>query len=92
MFITLQDLLGEYFTDPPGYPIDMHKYHIVDTYTRANTAEMKEKVLASFPVPNGKLRVVVATTAFGMGIDCPDIHQIIHYGSPSSPEDYMSKR
>ena len=49
---------------------------MVDTYTRANTAEMKEKVLSSFSVPNGRLRVVVATT-FSMGIDCPDIHQII---------------
>ena len=91
VFITLQDLLGEYFSDPPGYPIDMHEYRLVDTYTRANTAGMKEKVLASFSVPNGKLRVVVATTAFSMGIDCPDIHQIIHYGSPSSPEDYVQE-
>ena len=91
VFIMLEDLLGENFTDPPGYPIDMHEYCMVDTYTRANTAEMKEKVLSSFSVPNGRLRVVVATTAFSMGIDCPDIHQIIHYGSPNGPEDYVQE-
>lgn len=26
-----------------------------------------------------------------MGIDCPDIHQIVHYGSPSTPEEYVQE-
>ena len=37
------------------------------------------------------LRLVIATTAFGMGIDCPDIRQIIHWGMPSSLEEYVQE-
>ena len=37
-------------------------------------------------IPGGKLRIVIATTAFSMGIDCPDICNIIYY-SPSTSTD-----
>ena len=60
-------------------------------YTRACTIEIREKVLMSFGKEGSKLRVVVATTAFLMGIDCPDIEQIIHYGTPSAPEQYIQE-
>jgi ATP-dependent DNA helicase RecQ len=36
----------------------------------------------------GDLRVVAATSAFGMGVDIPDIRQVIHRDFPSSLEDY----
>jgi len=48
-------------------------------------------VLTSFMIPDGKLRIVVATTAFSMGIDCPDIRNIIHYGPPASIDQYVQE-
>ncbi len=44
----------------------------------------KEQTLEDFK--NGKLLIVFATKAFGMGVDVPDLRKTIHYGLPSSFE------
>ena len=60
-------------------------------FTRASKKEMKEKVLTSFVKADGKLRLVIATTAFSMGIDCPDIRNVIHFGPPPTVEQYIQE-
>lgn len=51
--------------------------------------ETREQVQAAFQA--GELEVVVATIAFGMGIDKADIRTVIHAGLPATLEGYYQE-
>lgn len=53
--------------------------------------EIKEHILDSFKTSNGSVRVLLATIAFGMGVDCVGLNTVIHFGPPSSMEDYFQE-
>ena len=90
IYMQLKQKLGFGFTEPPAYP-NVVGFRLVDMYTRVLTADKKDEVLACFSQKDGKLRIVIATTAFGMGVDCPDIRRIIHWGMPATLEEYVQE-
>ena len=42
--------------------------------------EEKQQLLESMLNPDGNCRILFSTCAFGMGVDVPNIHTIIHFG------------
>ena len=67
------------------------KGRLIEKYDACTDDNLKTAILRSFVVPNGVVRVVVATCAFGMGIDCPNIYQVFHWGSPSTLAMYVQE-
>ncbi len=58
-------------------------------YHAGMTAAARDRVQADFLA--GRLEVIVATIAFGMGIDKSDIRTVIHTGLPGSLEGYYQE-
>ena len=64
---------------------------VCNIFTAATAREVKDSILEEFTKPNSPLRIVVATVAFGMGVDAPDIRRVIHWGPPNSIEAYVQE-
>lgn len=58
-------------------------------YHAGLSAEVRLECLERFLA--GKVRVVVATCAFGMGIDKPDVRLVVHWSLPPTPESYYQE-
>jgi ATP-dependent DNA helicase RecQ len=51
----------------------------------------EERTRAQRDFQDDRVQIMVATVAFGMGIDKPDIRRIIHYNIPGSLESYYQE-
>ncbi|HEY3665684.1 MAG TPA: RecQ family ATP-dependent DNA helicase, partial [Polyangiaceae bacterium] len=63
--------------------------HRAQAYHAGLPAEARERVQADFLA--GRLDVVVATVAFGMGVDKADIRTVLHLALPGSVESYYQE-
>lgn len=63
---------------------------MVEVYTAPTSVGLKEEILEVFG-QDTSLRILVATVAFGMGIDYPDIRQVVHFGVPPNAEDLVQQ-
>lgn len=62
---------------------------IAEPYHAGMAASRRRTIQKAFM--SGELRVVVATVAFGMGINKADIRAVIHYNMPRSFESYVQE-
>ena len=51
----------------------------------------KEEVLKTFQDPKGVIRILVATIAFGMGVDCRAVNRTIHFGPSKNLEAFVQE-
>ena len=58
-------------------------------YHAGLTAGTRRRVLRAFLADH--VHVIVATSAFGMGIDKPDVRQVLHWGPPPTLEAYYQE-
>lgn len=60
---------------------------MAEAYHAGMCSRARQRVQRAFA--EGRLRVVVATVAFGMGLDRPDVRAVLHHGLPPSFESYV---
>ena len=89
VYVYLSRSLGCEVTEPIDAP-DIQEYCLVDMFTSVTDSDHKELIISLFTKPS-QLRVVVATVAFGLGIDCPDVRQIVHIGMPEDVESNIQE-
>lgn len=66
------------------------KSGITATFYHAGLDHITRKLRQEWWIDN-KIRVVVCTNAFGMGIDKPDVRTVIHLDLPDAPEAYFQE-
>lgn len=63
--------------------VPCHYYH--------GKLSLKQKQVYHHEFTRDIVRVIVATMAFGMGIDKPDVRLVVHYGAPNDIERYYQE-
>ncbi len=66
------------------YPDDVTRYH-----SRVKPERHKKQLLFDFL--QGKRKIMIATSAFSMGIDVSDIELVVHFNAPVSMTDYIQQ-
>lgn len=67
------------------------KHRLVDKYDACTAPSVKDNIVKSFTDPHGILRVIIATVAFGMGMDCHNVRHVIHWGPPDDLDMYIQE-
>ena len=65
------------------------KVRQTEWYHAGRTPPVRQRVQDAFS--RGELRVLVATNAFGMGVDLPDIRTVVHVDAPSTFEGWVQE-
>ena len=64
---------------------------LVNMYVKVMDEKTKKDIVAKFTVPDGPLRVVVCSSAFGLGVDCPNVRTVVHFKSPDTLMQFVQE-
>lgn len=68
-------------------PTPMHEHF--NMYHTNTPTDVQEWILKNFADPQGSIRVLFATIAFGLGVDVKGLHNVIMLGTPTDIDDYV---
>lgn len=87
-YFRMQLKQGMYY--PKGSP-SLSKYRLVDMFTGITEDAVKTTIIENFTSAEGCCRVVIGTIAFGMGLNSPNVRNVIHWGPSSDIESYVQE-
>ena len=64
---------------------------IVAIYSSTTWKKYKDRVTSSFNRGNGNARILLASSALGMGVNFPDIRYVVHFGPARSVIDHVQQ-
>ena len=82
-------MMGNGFNEPWDAS-DLPQFRLVGMFHGSTDSSVKNTMLKMF-CASSCLRIMIATVAFGMGVDCQDVTQVIHLGPPESVDSYIQE-
>ena len=77
-------------TEPPGLPHNI-ELHLITLFTSATISELRKEVLMVFYEKNSILRLIIASSAFGLEVDVLDITRNVNWGLPDTLEESVQE-
>lgn len=88
LYSTIRGMLGDnFFADGSNDPRNV----VLEILHSCTPDSNKEAALNAFQKEDSPVRVLVATIAFGMGVDCKGVHRTIHFGPSKNVEAYIQE-
>lgn len=66
-------------------------YRMVEMMHSQTPTCVKDHIIEQFSKMSGHLRVLIATIAYGMGVNCKGVRRVIHFGPSKSVESYIQE-
>ena len=67
------------------------KYQLLQKFTHDTPSSTKKHILEQVGDINGHIRIVICTSAFGMGVDMKGFSRCFHFGPPEALEEFIQE-
>lgn len=64
-------------------------YHNIKTFTGDTKSNDRQKIIQNWT--EDQFEIIIATSAFGVGVDKPDVRSVLHLYVPESPDSYYQE-
>ena len=63
----------------------------MEMFHAGTPVSVKKHILSNIAEVGGHIRVIACTVAFGMGVNCKEVHRVIHFGPSRNIERYVQE-